>query len=213
VIRVVVVDDHPMFREGLTMFLTSDDGIEVVGQAGSGVEALAVAAETKPDVVLMDLHMPQMSGIEATRKLLADQPDAAVLALTMLDDDASVVAALNAGARGYLLKEATPDEIVRGIRAVAAGDAIFGSGVADKVLSGIGSRPARPAELRNLTDREHEVLDLLATGLTNSAIASRLYLSEKTVRNYVSGLFTKLGVEDRAAAVAKARDAGYGRGV
>jgi DNA-binding NarL/FixJ family response regulator len=133
-----------------------------------------------------------------------------VLALTMLEDDRSILSVMQAGARGYLLKEATPDEIRGAIAAVARGEAIFGAGVADRVLAAVSSRPSRPAGLGHLTEREHEILDLLATGLTNSAIAARLYISEKTVRNYVSMLFTKLGVDDRAAAVAKARDAGYG---
>jgi len=208
--RVVVVDDHPMFREGLAAFLDGLPDTEVVGQAGSGDEAIAVVAEVAPDVVLMDLHMRGMGGIEATRRITEAQPNVAVLALTMMQDDQSVLSVMQAGARGYLLKEATPEEIRGAIAAVARGEAIFGAGVADRILASVAARPARPSGLGNLTEREHEILDLLAAGLTNSAIASRLYLSEKTVRNYVSTLFTKLGAEDRAAAVAKARDAGYG---
>jgi DNA-binding NarL/FixJ family response regulator len=210
-IRIVVVDDHPMFREGLAAFLQTAAGHTVVGQAGSGDEAIALVDSTDVDVVLMDLHMPGMSGVEATRRIVTSHPNVAVLALTMLDDDASVIGVMQAGARGYLLKEATPDEIVRAIAGVAGGNAIFGAGVADRVLTTLAQRSARPAGLRELTDREHEILELLATGFTNTAIATRLYLSEKTVRNYVSQLFTKLAVSDRAAAVAKARDAGYGR--
>lgn len=208
---VVVVDDHPMFREGLAAFVDLLPDATVVGQAGSGEEAIELVGRTAPDVVLMDLHMPGMNGVEATRRIVAGHPGTAVLVLTMLNDDASIVAAMQAGARGYLLKEATPDEIRRAIGAVAAGDAIFGAGVADRVLASVANRQARPAALRDLTEREHEILDLVAAGLTNSAIATRLFLSEKTVRNYVSQLFTKLGVNDRAAAVAKARDAGYGQ--
>src|SRR4051794_649128 len=211
-IRVVVVDDHPMFREGLAAFLQASADHVVVGQAGSGAEAIGIVSADEVDVVLMDLHMPGMSGVEATRRIVAQHPGVAVLALTMLNDDASVIAVMQTGARGYLLKEATPDEIVRAIAGVARGDAIFGAGVADRILSTLAHRAARPAGLRELTDREHEILELLATGFTNTAIATRLYLSEKTVRNYVSQLFTKLGVSDRAAAVARARDAGYGRG-
>ena len=207
---VVVVDDHPMFREGLAGLIDVLADATLVGQAGSGEEALPIVAATDPDVVLMDLHMPGMGGIEATRRIAADHPRTAVLVLTMLRDDASIVAAMQAGARGYLLKEATPDEIRRAVAAVAGGEAIFGAGVADRILAGVAGGRARPAGMRDLTEREHEILDLLAGGLTNSAIAGRLFLSEKTVRNYVSQLFAKLGVGDRAAAVAKARDAGYG---
>jgi DNA-binding NarL/FixJ family response regulator len=211
-IRVVVVDDHPMFREGLAAFLDSLPDVEVVGQAGSGDMALAVVADTTPDVVLMDLAMPGMSGIEATRHLARSHPAIGVLALTMLNDDTSVVAALQAGARGYLLKEATPDEIRNAITAVATGTAVFGAGVADRVLATVANHPTRRPGFHDLTEREHEILELVAGGLTNPAIAARLYISEKTVRNYVSQLFTKLGVNDRAAAVARARDAGYGKG-
>jgi DNA-binding NarL/FixJ family response regulator len=171
-----------------------------------------VVPRADPDVVLMDLHMPGMGGVEATRRLLVERPDLAVLVLTMMTDDATIAAALRAGARGYLLKEAEPQEIMRAITSVAAGTAVFGAGIADRILQKASADAGRSPALPGLTEREEEVLDLVAKGLTNDAIARRLYLSDKTVRNYVSTLFAKLGVSDRAAAVAKARDAGLGGG-
>ena len=208
-LRVVIVDDHPLFREGLGAVLADAD-MDVVGQAATGEEALEVVPRADPDVVLMDLHMPGMGGVEATRRLLVERPHLAVLVLTMMTDDATIAAALRAGARGYLLKEAEPQEIMRAITSVAAGNAVFGAGIADRILQKASADAGRAPALPGLTEREEEVLDLVAKGLTNDAIARRLYLSDKTVRNYVSTLFTKLGVSDRAAAVAKARDAGLG---
>ena len=210
-LRVVIVDDHPLFREGLGAVL-ADAEMEVVGHAATGEEALEVVPRADPDVVLMDLHMPGMGGVEATRRLLVERPDLAVLVLTMMTDDATIAAALRAGARGYLLKEAEPQEIMRAITSVAAGNAVFGAGVADRILQKASADAGRSPALPGLTEREEEVLDLVAKGLTNDAIARRLYLSDKTVRNYVSTLFAKLGVSDRAAAVARARDAGLGGG-
>lgn len=209
-IRVVVVEDHPLFRSGLVGILGDLDGFEVVGEAASGEQADELVAATDPDVVLMDLHLPGISGVEITARINARQPDTAVLVLTMLDDDATILAATQAGARGYLLKEATPDEIVRAVEGVAAGQAVFGGAAAARVLTALAdpNRGVRP--LPDLTEREVEVLGLMARGLTNSAIAERLYLSDKTVRNHVSNIFTKLGVSDRAAAVARARDVGLG---
>jgi DNA-binding NarL/FixJ family response regulator len=208
-LRVVVVDDHQMFRDGLATLLDALAEVEVVGRASSGEEAVELAASTAPDVMLMDLHMPGIGGVEATRRITAAQPAIAVIALTMLDDDRSVRAAVAAGARGYLLKEATVDQVLGALRAVAAGNVIFGGAITRQVLAAVAD-PTSTRRLAGLTEREEEVLDLLARGLTNAAIASRLSLSGKTVRNYVSNLFTKLGVTDRAAAVAAARDAGYG---
>jgi DNA-binding NarL/FixJ family response regulator len=209
--RVVVVDDHAMFREGLAAILGSLPGVEVVGDAGDGLEALDVVAAASPDVVVMDLHMPEMNGVEATRRVLADHPDTKVLVLTMLADDESVFAALDAGASGYLLKESGRTDLARAIEAVRAGQAILDGGIAGRVLAGQPSRSApNPQAFPYLTDREREILDLMARGLTNGAIAERLVLSDKTVRNHVSNIFAKIHVTDRAAAVARARDAGYG---
>jgi DNA-binding NarL/FixJ family response regulator len=211
---VVVADDHPMFREGLAATIDGLPRRKVVGQAATGLEAVELAQQAQPDVVVMDLHMPQMNGIEATRHITQRHPQVAVLVLTMLEDDASVVSAMQAGARGYLLKEANRAEIARALEAVAAGEVIFGPSVAARVLTLFSAttgtqRPGQPA-FPELTEREQEILELVARGLSNPAIASRLFLSEKTVRNHVSNVFAKLHVTDRAAAVARARDRGYG---
>ena len=187
------------------------DDIAVVGEADDGEQVVRVAGEVSPDVVVMDLRMPGLDGIEATRRLLAADPAVGVVVLTMFEDDESVFAAMRAGARGYLLKGAEQDEILRGIRAIAAGEAIFGPSIARRVVehfaTGAGSdRGAFPT----LTDREREVLDLIAAGKGNAAIAHDLMLTLKTVRNHVSNIFSKLQVSDRAAAIVKARDAGFG---
>lgn len=215
-LRVVVVDDHPVFREGLAAMLDALPDIDVVGEAADGLQAVAITEVNAPDVVVMDLHMPELDGVEATRRITATCADTAVLVLTMLDDDASVAAALDAGARGFLAKEADRTEIVRAIAAVASGQAIFGASLARRLLSSVGISVGRSSaqvgDFVFLTDREHEVLDLVALGLTNAAIAARLVISDKTVRNHVSNIFAKLHITDRAAAVARARDAGYGTG-
>jgi DNA-binding NarL/FixJ family response regulator len=215
-LRVVVVDDHPVFREGLAAMLDALPDIDVVGEAADGLQAVAMTEANAPDVVVMDLHMPELDGVEATRRITATCADTAVLVLTMLDDDASVAAALDAGARGFLVKEADRTEIVRAIAAVASGQAIFGASLARRLLSSVGIAVGRSStqvgDFVFLTDREHEVLDLVALGLTNAAIAARLVISDKTVRNHVSNIFAKLHITDRAAAVARARDAGYGTG-
>jgi DNA-binding NarL/FixJ family response regulator len=213
-LRVVVADDHPMFREGLAATIDGLPRSKVVGQAATGLEAVELAQQAQPDVIVMDLHMPQLNGIDATRHISQRHPQVAVLVLTMLEDDASVVSAMQAGARGYLLKEANRAEIARALEAVVAGEVIFGPSVAARVLTIFSTttasqQPGQPA-FPELTDREQEILELVARGLTNSAIASRLFLSEKTVRNHVSNVFAKLHVTDRAAAVARARDRGYG---
>ena len=207
-IQVVVVEDHPMFRKGLVALLDDQDGIEVTGQAATGEEAVNVVDALQPNVVLMDLHLPGMSGIEAASQITDRQPHIAVLALTMLNDDTTLLSAMRAGARGYLLKEATPEEIVRTIHAVASGQAVFGGAAAVRALAALRDTKQEHRPFPTLTDRETEVLTLMGRGLTNASIAERLYLSDKTVRNHVSNIFTKLGVNDRAAAVAHARDVG-----
>jgi DNA-binding NarL/FixJ family response regulator len=206
-IRVLIVDDHPIFRDGLRTALTGS-GVEVVGEAAGGAEAVLLAADLEPEVVLMDLHMPDGSGIEATRVISAAIPSAAVLVLTMTDDADAVFGAIRAGARGYLLKGADRDELLRAIRAVAEGEAIFGAEIAQRLLGAFTGGQSAPPPLPNLTDREREVLALVTDGYTNTAIARRLVVSPKTVRNHVSNILTKLQVGDREEAARVAREAG-----
>lgn len=212
-VRVVVADDHPTFRRGVTALLASVADIELVGEAADGESAVEVATAMRPDVVLMDLTMPGVGGVEATRRITAAAPQVAVLVVTMLDDDEAVFAAMRAGARGYVVKGQDTDDVLRAVRSVARGDAVFGPAVAGRVLSYL-TRPlsARdPVLFPELSDREREVLELLARGHTNSDIARVLVLSPKTVRNHVSNIFTKLQVAGRADAVERARSAGLGR--
>ena len=210
-IRVAVVDDHPVFRLGMAGLLNSLDGIEVCAQAVSAAEAHAVVDESI-DVVLMDLHLGDDSGIETTRDLLRRLPEVKVLVITMQEDDESVVAAVRAGARGYLLKGASPDEVERGVRAVANGEVILGPKVAARAMATVTSgRSAVRVPFPELSAREREVLDLVARGFDNATISRRLVLSPKTVRNHVSNVLTKLAVPDRAAAIIKARDEGLGQ--
>ena len=210
-VRVVIADDHPMYRYGLRSVLDASPEVEVVGEAADGAELLALVARTAPDVVLTDLSMPRLPGIAAIDELARRRPGLGVLVLTMHEDDASLFGALRAGARGYLLKGADHEEIVRAVLAVAGGDAVYGGAVARRVVDAL-TRPAPRAQaLPELTAREREVLGLLAAGLPTGQIARRLALSDKTVRNHVSAVLTKLQVPDRAAAVARARDAGLGR--
>jgi DNA-binding NarL/FixJ family response regulator len=210
--RVVVADDHPTFRRGLVALFDSLADVELVGEAADGEAACALVAQTLPDVVVMDLNMPGINGIEATRRIVSAHPSVAVLVLTMLDEDESVFAAMRAGARGYVVKGADTEDVMRALESVARGDAVFGPAVASRVLSYL-TRPltARdPVLFPNLTDREREVLEMLARGKTNSEIARTLVVSPKTVRNHVSNIFAKLQVRDRRDAMARARDAGLG---
>lgn len=210
-VRVVVVDDHPVFRIGMAALLGSLDAIEVVGKAADAAEALRVVHETRPDVVLMDLDLGGDSGVEATRDIVRAHPHVGVLVITMLGDDDSLIASIRAGARGYLLKGASPEEIERAVRAVANGEVLLGPQVAQRATTYlIGSRTRGGMVFPELTDREREVLDLVARGHDNAAIARRLVLSGKTVRNYVYGIVTKLGVADRSQLIVRARDAGLG---
>lgn len=212
-LTVVLVDDHPMVREGLRSVLEVLGGATVVGEAADGQAAIEVATRTRPDVVVMDLTMPGMSGIEATRRLVDQHPDLGILVLTMSEDDASVFAALRAGARGYVLKGASGDELVAATRSVARGDAVYGAAVAGRIrkfLAGQAETTDPETPLPILTTREREILDLLADGHTNAEIAQRLFLSPKTVKNNLSSVYAKLHVVDRAQAVVKARQAGLG---
>ncbi|GHO49067.1 response regulator transcription factor [Ktedonospora formicarum] len=216
-IRILIADDHAPFREGLRALLRSEGDIETVGEAATGREAMARVADLQPDVILMDLHMPDGSGIEATHSILASSPHISILVLTMFEDDDSVFAALQAGARGYLLKGALKAEILRAIRGVSQGEAIFGPTIAKRLMSYFAmlkpSTPlsAPPAQaFPELTEREQEILALIAQHLTNSEITERLVLSPKTVRNHVSNIFSKLQVATRAQAIIRAREAGWG---
>lgn len=206
--RVLIADDHPAFRDGLKLMLGTAEDIEVVGEATTGAEAVAEAATLAPDAILMDLQMPELNGIEATRKITAANPEIGVIVITMFEDDDSVFAAMRAGARGYLLKGAQREDILRAVRAIGSGEAIFGPSIAARLIDYFNSAPR--TVFPELTDREREILDLIAAGKSNAAIAEHLFLSLKTVRNHVSNIFNKLQVADRAAAIAKARDAGLG---
>lgn len=211
-IRVVLVEDHPMYRDGLRAALESDAGVVVVGTAGDGERGVALACELRPDIVVMDLHLPGMSGVEATRQLAKAVPETRVLVLSMLDDDDSVFSAMRAGAHGYLLKGAGRDEALDAIRALIRGDLVFGAGVAQRVLAFFAGRERSHAEIAfpELTPRERDVLDRLARGDDNAAIAHRFGLSPKTVQNHVSSILNKLQVIDRSGAIVRARDAGLG---
>ena len=214
-LRIVLADDHPVVRGGLRALLDTLDGFEVVGEATDGEAAVREVQLTKPDVVLMDVRMPGMDGVEAARRIRDAVPATAVLMLTMYDDDATVFTAMQAGARGYLLKGAEQDEIVAAIQAVAAGQAIFGPGVAARVLGYFSAPPGAqtPAEdpFPELTDRERDILDRLAAGRRTAAIADDLHLSPKTVSNHLTSVFAKLEVADRAAAIIRAREGGLGQ--
>jgi len=206
VITVLLVDDHPLFRAGVQTLLDSVPDVELVAVAADGEGAVREATLNRPDVVLMDLTMPGMGGLEATRRIVHACPGSAVLVLSMLDDDESVLAAMRAGARGYVPKGAGQEELLTAIRAVATGGAVFGAGVAARILAGLDRSPA-PA-FPGLTERESEVLSLMAEGLDNRRIAERLQVSAKTVANHVSHVLTKLQARDRVEAVLRAREGG-----
>ncbi|MFY9264941.1 MAG: response regulator transcription factor [Solirubrobacterales bacterium] len=211
-IRVLIVDDHPAFRQGLRLMLDGSDDIEVVGEASTGSQAIEQALVTAPDAVLMDIQMPDLNGIEATRRLIELDPTLGVVVLTMFEDNDSVFAAMRAGARGYLLKGAEQEDILRAIRAAASGEAIFGPAIAQRLIDYFaGATDASMQAFPELTEREREVLGMIAAGMSNTRIADELVLSLKTIRNHVSNIFNKLQVADRAAAIVKAREAGLGR--
>ena len=206
-VRVLLADDHPVFREGLRAVVSASDRHVLVGEAADGHEAVALAVTTRPDVVLMDLNMPGLNGVEATARLRTDAPEVAVVVLTMLEDTASVSAALRAGAQGYLLKGATPREVLSAVDAAAAGQSVLAAGVTSALLA--ASSPSPPTgPFAGLSERELEVVALLARGEDNTAIAKALFLSPKTVRNYVSGIMTKTGIGTRGQLLVQARDHG-----
>jgi len=212
-IRILIADDHPLFRDGMHGLLDSVPDTEVVGEAATGDEAIALAASLQPDVILMDIKMPGINGIQATREIVHTSPHIGILVVTMLEDDDSVFAAMRAGACGYLLKGANQAEILRAIRAVANGEAIFGPSIARRLLGFFAAtrRTVPPQIFQELTEREGELLALIAQGRSNEEIAEQLSLSLKTVRNHVSNIFSKLQVADRAQAVIRAREAGLGQ--
>jgi DNA-binding NarL/FixJ family response regulator len=211
-IQILIADDHPVFRFGLRALLESQADMDVVGEVNSGEESVELAKTLKPNVVLMDVNMPGMNGLEATKAIMAYSPDSAVLIITMLDDE-TVFTAMQAGARGYLLKGAEGEETLRAIRAVANGEVILSPGVAEQMTAFFtrGMKAGLNTPFPDLTDREGEILELLAQGLTNAAIAEKLFLSPKTIRNQVSNIFSKLQVASRSEAIVKARDAGVGK--
>ena len=214
-IKVLISDDHVFYREGVRALLNNSPEVNVIGEASNGEEAIAKTVELKPDVILMDLKMPGTNGIDATRRIYETNPGVGVLVITMFDDDDSVFAAMRAGARGYLLKDADKDELVRAIVAVERGEAIFSPAIAQRMIqyfttSGVQSSSKKSKEFPELTEREIEILDLIAQGNNNAVIANKLSLSIKTVQNYVSSILTKLQVADRAQAIVRAREAGFG---
>jgi DNA-binding NarL/FixJ family response regulator len=209
-LRIVVADDHGIVREGLGALLSAHDGFELAGTAATGAEAVRAAVTLSPDVLVMDIQMPDLTGIEATRQITRAAPRVAILVLTMFDDDESVFAAVRAGARGYVLKGAAPDNVIRAIAAVAAGEAIFGPGVARRALAYLSGPREDRAAFPELTPRERQVLDLIAAGLGNAAIAARLGLATATVGNHITSIFGKLQVASRAEAIIRARSAGLG---
>lgn len=208
-IRILIADDHPVFRFGLRALLSAEPDIEILGEATNGQEVVALAASLKPDLILMDINLPKLNGVESTRQILAQKPDIGILIITMFEDD-TIFAALRAGARGYILKGAEGEETLRAIRAAANGESIFSPTVAQRLTQFFTQSSTQSGSLlfQELTHRERDILKLIAQGLTNTAIAERLSLSPKTVRNQVSIILSKLQVADRAEAIIKAREAG-----
>ena len=212
-LRILIADDHPLFRKGMRTLLTATADTEVIGEATTGREVIELAAALQPDVILMDLQMPGVNGIEATRQILQTSPHIRILVITLFEDDASVFSALRAGARGYLLKDADQDELLRAVKAVSRGEAIFSPSIAQRLIHYFAALPQTASAIAfpDLTEREREILHLIAQGESNAAIARHLVLSTKTVQNHVSNIFSKLQVADRAQAIVRARDAGLGR--
>jgi DNA-binding NarL/FixJ family response regulator len=209
-IRVLLADDHPLVLRGLRAVLDDVPGLDVAGEAGDGHRAVRMAVELRPDVVIMDLQLPGLHGIEATRRIHARAPRTAVLVLTMFEDDATVFAAIRAGAIGYLVKGADGADIVAAVHAAAAGQPVFGAALAGRLRTWFASPPPQDAPFPELTPRERDILDHLAAGLSNAQIGERLHLSSKTVANNVSAILAKLHVEQRGQAIVRARDAGLG---
>jgi DNA-binding NarL/FixJ family response regulator len=211
-IRILLADDHTLFRLGMRALLASVPDTELIGEAATGDEAVELAARLGPDVILMDIKMPGINGIEATRRIARADPRIGVIVLTMFEDDDSVYDAIGAGARGYVLKGADEGELLRVIRAVAQGEVLFGPQMAARMLRFFAAaRPSATQPFPDLTDRERDILALIARGASNTEIADRLYLSAKTVRNYITSIFDKLNVTDRAQAIVRAREAGMER--
>ena len=213
VLRLLIADDHPLFRHGLAALLSAYTDFTVVGEATTGERSIELAERLQPDVVLMDIQMPGVNGIEATRSIIHTSPHIRILMITMFEDDASVFSAMKAGARGYILKDAQKDDMLRAIRAVGRGEAIFSPAIATRLIDFFSSPQSAlpPQAFPDLTAREHEILTYIAQGQNNTEIATRLVLGQNTVRNYVSNIFSKLQVADRAQAIVRAREAGLGR--
>jgi DNA-binding NarL/FixJ family response regulator len=205
--RILIADDHAFFRKGLRALLKAIPNLEVIGEASDGDEAVEMALQLQPDIILMDIHMPRRSGIEATQLIQQSSPHIGILMLTMLEDDESLVAAMRVGARGYLLKGADRNEVARAISAIGNGEAIFSPAMAQR-LTRVFSRNERAAPFPELSEREREVLSLIANGLANNEISARLHISSKTVRNHITNIFAKLDVSERSEAIARAREAG-----